>query len=249
MKKLQDKVAIVTGASKRIGASIARHLADEGAAVVVNYASSRADADRVVADITRNGGQAIAVQANVAKQADVDRLFAETKKAFGRLDVLVNNAGVYAFAPLEDVTEDDFRKMFDINVLGVLLASKAAARYFGDAGGSIVNISSLVSTLAPATSAIVSGSKAAVDAVTRALASELGPRNIRVNAISPGTVETEGVHAAGFMESDFLKDSVAKTPLGRLGQPDDIARVAMFLASSDAAWVTGATLLATGGLR
>jgi 3-oxoacyl-[acyl-carrier protein] reductase len=249
MKKLQDKVAIVTGASKGIGASIARHLADEGAAVVVNYASSRADADRVVADITRNGGQAIAVQANVAKQADVDRLFAETKKAFGRLDVLVNNAGVYAFAPLEDVTEDDFRKMFDINVLGVLLASKAAARYFGDAGGSIVNISSLVSTLAPATSAIVSGSKAAVDAVTRALASELGPRNIRVNAISPGTVETEGVHAAGFMESDFLKDSVAKTPLGRLGQPDDIARVAMFLASSDAAWVTGATLLATGGLR
>jgi 3-oxoacyl-[acyl-carrier protein] reductase len=249
MKKLQDKVAIVTGASKGIGASIARHLAGEGAAVVVNYASSRADADRVVVNITRNGGQAIAVQANVAKQADVDRLFAETKKAFGGLDILINNAGVYEFAPLEDVTEEKFHKMFDINVLGVLLASKAAARYFGDAGGSIVNISSLASTLAPATSAVYSGSKAAVDAVTRALASELGARNIRVNAINPGTVETEGVHAAGFMESDFLKDAVAKTPLGRLGQPDDIARVAVFLASSDAGWITGETLLATGGLR
>jgi len=249
MKKLQDKVAIVTGASKGIGASIARHLADEGAAVVVNYASSRAEADRVVAEITRNGGRAIAVQANVAKQADVDRLFAETTKAFGRLDILVNNAGVYAFVPLEDVTEEHFHKQFDTNVLSVLLASKAAARYFRDAGGSIVNISSLASTLAPATSAVYSGSKAAVDAVTRALASELGPRNIRVNAINPGTVETEGVHAAGFMESDFLKDAVAKTPLGRLGQPDDIARVAVFLASSDAAWITGETLLATGGLR
>ena len=249
MKKLQDKVAIVTGASKGIGAAIARHLADEGAAVVVNYASSRAEADRVVAEITRNGGRAIAVQANVTKQADVDRLFAETKKAFGRLDILVNNAGVYAFVPLEDITEDHFRKQFDTNVLSVLLASKTAVRYFDAAGGSIVNISSLASTLAPATSAVYSASKAAVDAVTRALASELGPRKIRVNAINPGTVETEGVHAAGFMESDFLKDAVAKTPLGRLGQPDDIARVAVFLTSPDAAWVTGETVLATGGLR
>ena len=249
MKKLQDKVAIVTGASKGIGASIARHLADAGAAVVVNYASSRADAERVVAEVTHNGGRAIAVQANVANQADIDRLFAETKSAFGRLEILVNNAGVYEFAPLEEVTEEKFRKMFDINVLGVLLASKAAARYFDAAGGTILNISSLASTLAPATSAVYSASKAAVDAVTRALATELGPRNIRVNAINPGTVETEGVHAAGFMESDFLKDAVAKTPLGRLGQPDDVARVAVFLASSDAAWVTGETLLATGGLR
>jgi 3-oxoacyl-[acyl-carrier protein] reductase len=249
MKKVQDKVAIVTGASKDIGASIARHLADAGAAVVVNYASSRAEADRVVADITRNGGRAIAVHANVAEQGDVNRLFAETKKAFGRLDILVNNAGVYEFAPLEDVTEEEFHKTFDINVLGLLLASKAAARAFDAAGGSIVNISSLASTLAPATSAVYSASKAAVDAATRALASELGPRSIRVNAINPGTVETEGVHAAGFMESDFLKDAVAKTPLGRIGHPDDIARVAVFLASSDAAWVTGETLLATGGLR
>jgi 3-oxoacyl-[acyl-carrier protein] reductase len=249
MKKLQDKVAIVTGASKGIGAAIARYLAKEGAAVVVNYASSRAEADRVVTEITRDGGRAIAVQANVAKQADIDRLFAETKKAFGRLDILVNNAGVYAFVPLEDVTEEHFRKQFDTNVLSVLLASKAAVRYFDAAGGSIVNISSLASTLAPPTSSVYSGSKAAVDAVTRALASELGPRNIRVNAINPGTVETEGVHAAGFMESDFLKDAVAKTPLGRLGQPDDIARVAVFLASPDAAWVTGETVLATGGLR
>jgi len=249
MSKLLDKVAIVTGASKGIGASIARQLAGEGAAVVVNYASSRADAERVVGEITRNGGRAIAVQANVAKQADVDRLFAETKKAYGRLDILVNNAGVYELAPLEDVTEEKFRKMFDINVLGVLLASKAAAHAFDAAGGTILNISSLASTLAPPTSAVYSASKAAVDAVTRALASELGPRNIRVNAINPGTVETEGVHAAGFMESDFLKDAVAKTPLGRLGQPGDIARVAVFLVSSDAAWVTGETLLATGGLR
>jgi 3-oxoacyl-[acyl-carrier protein] reductase len=249
MSRLQSKVAIVTGASKGIGASIARQLAAEGAAVVVNYASSKSDAERVVGDITRTGGRAIAVQGDVAKQTDVDRLFAETKKAYGRLDILVNNAGVYEFAPLEEVTEEKFRKMFDINVLGVLLASKAAARAFDAAGGSILNISSLASTLAPPTSAVYSASKAAVDAVTRALASELGPRNIRVNAINPGTVETEGVHAAGFMESDFLKDAVAKTPLGRLGQPDDIARVAVFLVSSDAAWVTGETLLATGGLR
>jgi 3-oxoacyl-[acyl-carrier protein] reductase len=249
MSKLQGKVAIVTGASKGIGASIARQLAAQGAAVVVNYASSRADADRVVGDITHHGGRAIAVQANVAKQTDVDRLFAETKQAFGRLDILVNNAGVYEFAPLEAVTEVNVRKLFDTNVLGVLLASQAAIKHFDGGGGTIVNISSLASTLAPATSAVYSASKAAVDAVTRALASELGPRNIRVNAINPGTVETEGVHAAGFMESDFLKDAVAKTPLGRLGQPDDIARVAVFLASPDAAWVSGETLLATGGLR
>jgi len=249
MSKLKDKIAIVTGASKGIGASIARHLANEGAAVVVNYASSKQDAERVVADITRGGGRAIAVQGNVAKQADVDRLFAETKKAFGRLDILVNNAGVYEFAPLEQVTEESFRKQFDTNVLGVLLASQAAVRHFDADGGSIINISSVASTATPPMSAVYSATKAAVDAVTKALAKELGARNIRVNAINPGTVETEGVHAAGFIGSDFMKDAIAKTPLGRIGQPQDIAPVAVFLASSDGAWVTGETLAVSGGLR
>ena len=241
MGKLQNKVAIVTGASKGIGASIARHLADAGAAVVVNYASSTKDADRVVADIARGGGRAIAVQGNVARQADVDRLFAETKKAFGR--------GVYEFALLEQVTEESFRKQFDTNVLGVLLASQAAVRHFDADGGSIINISSVASTATPPMSAVYSATKAAVDAVTKALAKELGARNIRVNAINPGTVETEGVHAAGFIGSDFMKDAIAKTPLGRIGQPQDIAPVAVFLASSDGAWVTGETLAVSGGLR
>jgi len=249
MGKLQNKVAIVTGASKGIGASIARHLADAGAAVVVNYASSREGAERVVEDITRAGGRAVAVQANVAKQADVDRLFAETKNAFGRLDILVNNAGVYEFAPLEQVTEENFRKQFDTNVLGVLLTSQAAVLHFDADGGSIVNISSVASTATPPTASVYSATKAAVDAVTRSLAKELGARNIRVNAINPGTVETEGVHAAGFIGSDFLKDAIAKTPLGRIGQPQDIAPVAAFLASPDAAWVTGETLVVSGGLR
>jgi 3-oxoacyl-[acyl-carrier protein] reductase len=249
MSKLQNKVAVVTGASKGIGASIARYLASEGAAVVVNYASSKKDADHVVANIERDGGRAIAVQGNVTRQPDVDRLFAETKKAFGRLDILVNNAGIYEFAPLEQVTEENFRKQFDTNVLGVLLASQAAVRYFDSGGGSIVNISSVVSTATPPNAAVYSATKAAVDAVTRALAKELGPRNIRVNAINPGVVETEGVHAAGFIGSDFLKDAIAKTPLGRMGQPQDIAPVAAFLASPDAAWITGETLVTAGGLR
>ena len=249
MSKLRDKVAIVTGASKGIGAAIARHLADAGAAVVVNYASSKEGADRVVADITRNGGKAIAVQANVAKQAEVERLFSEAKKAFGRLDILVNNAGVYEFVPLEDVTEEHFHKQFDLNVLGLLLASKAAVMHFGAAGGSIINISSVASTMAPANASVYSATKAAVDAVTRSLAKELGPRNIRVNAINPGMVETEGVHAAGLVESDFRKQLEAQTPLGRIGQPQDVAPVAVFLASTDAAWVTGETLLIAGGLR
>src|SRR5262245_44518965 len=250
MKKLQDKVAIVTGASEGTGASIARHLADEGAAVVVNYASSRADADRVVADITRAGGRAIAVQANVVKRADVDRLFAETKKTFGRLDILVNNAGIYEFAPLEAVTEDNFHKQFDINVLGGLLASQAALRYFDDAGGSIINLSSTATSLTPPSSVVYTATKAAVEAVTRTLAKELGPRNIRVNAITPGGVETEGVHAAGVMQSDLGKQLVALTPLGgRIGQPQDVAPVAVFLASSDAAWITGETLRVAGGQR
>ncbi|HEY3098986.1 MAG TPA: glucose 1-dehydrogenase [Methylomirabilota bacterium] len=249
MSKLQNKVAIVTGASKGIGASIARHLADAGAAVVVNYASSREGAERVVGEITRNGGRAIAVQGSVAKQGDVDRLFAETKKAFGRLDILVNNAGVYEFAPLEEVTEEIFRKQFDTNVLGVLLASKAAVRHFDGDGGSIINISSVASTSTPPMTSVYSATKAAVDAVTKALAKELGARNIRVNAINPGTVETEGVHAAGFIGSDFMKDAIAKTPLGRIGQPQDIAPVAVFLASPDGAWITGETLVTSGGLR
>jgi 3-oxoacyl-[acyl-carrier protein] reductase len=249
MSKLKGKVAIVTGASKGIGAAIAKHLAAEGAAVAVNYASSKEGADRVVAEITHNGGEAIAVQANVARQPDIDRLFSETKKAFGRLDILVNNAGIYEFSPLEDVTEEHFHTQFDLNVLGLVLASKAAVRHFDAAGGSIINISSGVSTMTPPNASVYSATKAAVDAVTRSLAKELGPRNIRVNSINPGMVETEGVHAAGFAESDFRKQVEAQTPLGRIGQPQDIAPVAVFLASSDAAWITGETLLVAGGLR
>jgi 3-oxoacyl-[acyl-carrier protein] reductase len=249
MKKLQDKVAIVTGASKGIGASIARHLAAEGAAVVVNYASSASDAARVVGEITRSGGRAIAVQANVASKADVERLFAETKKAFGRLDILVNNAGIYQFAPLEDVTEANIHKLFDTNVVGLLLASQTALQYFDAAGGSIINIGSVAGTATPPMGSVYNATKAAVDAITRTLAKELGPRNVRVNALNPGTVETEGVHAAGFIGSDFLKEAVAKTPLGRLGQPQDIAPAAVFLASSDAAWITGETLRVAGGLQ
>ena len=249
MSKLKDKVAIVTGASKGIGASIAKHLAAEGAAVVVNYASSKTDADRVVGEITRDGGQAVAVQADLAKPADVTRLFAEAKRAFGRVDVLVNNAGVYEFSPLEDVTEEHFHKQFDLNVLGVLFASKEAAAHFEGKGGSIVNISSGASTLTPPNASVYSATKAAVDAVTRSLAKELGPRNIRVNAINPGMVDTEGVRAAGIDESDFRKEIEARTPLGRIGQPHDIAPAAVFLASDDARWITGETLLVGGGLH
>jgi 3-oxoacyl-[acyl-carrier protein] reductase len=249
MSTLKGKVAIVTGGSKGIGAAIAEHLAAAGVAVVVNYASSKEGADHVVAEITRQGGRAVAVQANVAKQADVERLFSETKQAFGRLDILVNNAGVYEFRPIEGVTEEHFRRHFDLNVLGVLLASKEAARHFDAAGGSIINISSAASTLAPPNASVYTATKAAVDAVTRSLAKELGPRNIRVNAINPGAVDTEGVRAGGFAGSDFLKELEARTPLGRIGQPDDIAPAAVFLASSDAAWITGETLLVAGGLR
>jgi 3-oxoacyl-[acyl-carrier protein] reductase len=249
MSKLVDKVAIVTGASKGIGAAIAKQLAAEGAAVVVNYASGKADAERVVAEITNKGGKAIAVQANVAKQGDIDRLFSDTKKAFGRLDVLVNNAGIYEFAPIEQVTETHFHKQFDTNVLGLILASQAAVKYFDGGGGSIVNISSLASTATPANTAVYSATKAAVDAVTRALAKELGPRNIRVNAINPGGVNTEGVRAAGLDAGDFAKDVAARTPLGgRFGEPDDIAPAAVFLASEDSHWITGETLLVSGGL-
>jgi 3-oxoacyl-[acyl-carrier protein] reductase len=248
-KKLEGKVAVVTGASKGIGAAIAKHLAAEGASVVVNYSSSKEGADRVVAEIVKDGGKAIAVGANVAKKPEIERLFAETKKVFGRVDILVNNAGVYEFRPIEDVTEEQFHKMFNLNVLGLILTSQEAAKHFGSTGGSIINISSLASTLAPANASVYSATKAAVDAVTKSLATELGPRKIRVNSINPGLVETEGVHAGGFMEGDFRKYFESQTPLGRIGQPKDIAPAAVFLASSDSAWITGETLHTTGGLR
>ena len=247
--KLAGKVAVVTGASKGIGAAIAKNLAAEGAAVVVNYASSKAGADKVVSDITSAGGKAVAVQGDVAKKADIERLFAETKKAFGALDILVNNAGIYEFAPLENVTEEFFHKQFNLNVLGPILAAQAAVKLIGPAGGSIINISSVVSTLGFPNASVYGGTKGAVDAITRSLAKELGPRGIRVNAINPGMVETEGVHAAGIAESDFRRQTEASTPLGRIGQPQDIAPAAVYLASSDSAWVTGETLYITGGLR
>jgi 3-oxoacyl-[acyl-carrier protein] reductase len=248
-QRLTGKVAVVTGASKGIGAAIARHLADEGAAVVVNYASSKQGADRVVAEITGKGGRAVAVQADVSRPADVQRLFAETKRAFGRLDVLVNNAGVYEFAPLEEVTPAHFHKQFDLNVLGLLLTTQEAVRHFGPSGGSIINLSSVVSTAALPNAAVYSATKAAVDAVTRSLAAELGPRRIRVNAINPGLVETEGTQGAGISESDFRKQLEAQTPLGRIGQPSDIGPAAVFLASEEAGWITGETLHIAGGYR
>jgi 3-oxoacyl-[acyl-carrier protein] reductase len=249
MSKLAGKVAVVTGASKGIGAGIAKRLAADGAAVVVNYASSREGADRVVAKITAEGGKAIAVQADVAKADDVQRLFAEAKRAFGRLDVLVNNAGVYQFAPLEAITEDAFHQQFNTNVLGLLLTTQEAVKHFGAEGGSVINIGSAASRTAPPTTAIYTATKGAVDAVTHVLAKELGPRKIRVNSINPGGVETEGTHAAGVIGSDFEKQMVAQTPLGRMGQPEDIAAVAAFLASADSAWLTGEVILASGGLR
>src|SRR5947207_1952347 len=248
-RKLEGKVAIVTGASKGIGASIALHLAAEGAAVVVNYSSSKEGADRITGEINGNGGKAIAVQANLAREPDVRRLFAETKKAFGRLDILINNAGVYEFWPLEKVTPEHFHKQFDLNVLGLILASQEAAKHFGANGGSIVNVSSLASTASPPGASVYSATKAAVDAVTRSLATELGPRKIRVNSINPGMVETEGVHAAGFAESDFRKQYEAQASLGRIGQPRDIAPAAVFLASDDSSWLTGETFFITGGYR
>ena len=245
--KLAGKVAVITGASKGIGAAIAKALAVEGAAVVVNYASSRAGADKVVAEITGNGGKAVAVQADVAKKPDIERLFAETKKAFGALDILVNNAGIYEFLPLEQITEDHFHKQFNVNVLGQILATQEAVKHFGSTGGSIINISSVASTSAPAGGSVYSATKAAVDAVTKSLAKELGPRKIRLNTINPGMVETEGLHSAGMVESDFRKQIEAQTPLGRIGQPDDIAPAVVFLASPDAGWITGQSLRVSGG--
>src|SRR6266403_350680 len=248
MGKLANQVAVVTGASKGIGAGIALALAGEGAAVVVNYASSKEGADRVVAEIAGKGGKAVAVQADLAKPADVTRLFAETKKAFGTLDILVNNAGIYEFAPLEAITAEHFHKQYDLNVLGLLLTTQEAVKHFGASGGSIVNISSVAATSAPPSASVYSGTKAAVVAITKSLAQELGPRKIRVNAVSPGMVETEGWHAAGIADSDFRKVTEAQTPLGRIGQTNDIAPAVVFLASADSAWTTGETLFISGGL-
>jgi 3-oxoacyl-[acyl-carrier protein] reductase len=248
-KKLDGKVAVVTGASKGIGAGIAKHLAAEGAAVVVNYSSSKSGADKVVDEITKRGGKAMAVQADVAKKKDIDRLFAETKKTFGRLDILVNNAGVFEFLPLEQVTEEHFHRHFDINVLGLLLAIQEATKYFGPEGGSVINISSSASVSAPAVASVYSATKAAVDTITKSLAKELGPRKIRVNAINPGMVETEGVREGGFLGSDFQKMFEAQSALGRIGQPGDIAPAVVFLASPDAGWITGETLIISGGYR
>ncbi|HMP82232.1 MAG TPA: glucose 1-dehydrogenase [Verrucomicrobiota bacterium] len=246
--KLAGKVAVVTGASKGIGAEIAKQMATHGASVVVNYSSSKSGADKVVASIVSAGGKAVAVQADMAKKADIERLFAETKKAFGQLDILVNNAGIYEFAPLEDVTEELFHKQFNLNVLGLILASQAAVKQFAS-GGSIINISSVVSTTAFPNTSVYSGTKGAVDSITRSLAKELGPRGIRVNAINPGMVETEGTHSAGIAESEMRKQVEAMTPLGRIGKPHDIAGAAVFLASSESSWITGETLVISGGNR
>lgn len=249
MSKLAGKVAIVTGASKGIGAGVAKGLGAAGAAVVVNYASSKEGADRVVAEITGKGGKAIAVQGDVSKAADVKRLFAETKKAFGPPDVLVNNAGVFEFEPLEAVTEAEFHREFNTNVLGPILTIQEAVKHFGAEGGSVINISSVASANPVANSAVYAATKGAVDSITRGLAKELGPRKIRVNAIAPGGVETEGTHRIGVIGSDFEKQIVAETPLGRFGQPEDIARVAVFLASDDSGWLTGERITASGGYR
>jgi 3-oxoacyl-[acyl-carrier protein] reductase len=249
MGKLSGKVAVVTGASKGIGAGIAKALGAAGASVVVNYASDKAGADKTVAEIAKAGGQAIAVGASVAKSAEIDKLFAETKKAFGKLDILVNNAGVYSFAPLEAITEEEINRIYGTNVTGLLLTTKAAVALFPQEGGSVINIGSVVSELTPPSSAVYTSSKGAVDTITRVLAKELGPKKIRVNAVNPGFTITEGTHSAGLADSDFEKNAVSETPLGRPGRPDDIADVVAFIASDDARWVTGALLQAGGGLR
>jgi 3-oxoacyl-[acyl-carrier protein] reductase len=248
MSKLTGKVAVVTGASKGIGAAIAKSLAAEGASVIVNYASSKAGADAVVSAITAAGGKAVAVGGDVSKAAEAQALIEAAIKNFGRLDILVNNSGVYEFSPIEAVTEEQFHKIFNINVLGLLLTTQAAVPHLRE-GGSIINIGSVVSSLTPPNSTVYTGTKGAVDAISGVLAKELGVRKIRVNSINPGMVETEGVHAAGFIGSDFEKGAIAQTPLGRIGQVDDIATVATFLASNDAKWITGELVRAGGGLR
>ena len=248
-RKLAGKVAIVTGASKGIGAEIAKQLAAEGAAVIVNYASSRAGADAVVKDIVAKDGKAIAVQADVAKKADVTRLFAETKKAFGRVDILVNNAGVYEFVPLAEVTEESFHRQYNTNVLGLLLATQEAAKQIGNDGGSIINISSVAARATPPTSSVYAGTKGAVDAITQVLAKELGPRRIRVNAVNPGMVETEGARAVGAVGGEFEQNYVKQVSLGRIGQPADVAPAVVFLASEDSSWITGENFYIAGGYR
>ena len=247
--KLNGKVAVVTGASKGIGAGIAKEFGEAGAAVIVNYASSKTDADKVVNEITKRGGKAVAVQGSVTKKDDVEKLFAAAEKAFGKLDILVNNAGVYEFVPLEDVTEQQFHKMFDTNVLGMLLATQEALKHFNAEGGSIINIGSLASSLTPPTAVVYNATKGAVDAITRTLAKELGARKIRVNSINPGMVITEGAVAGGYTEGEMRNTFESMTPLGRVGETDDIAPAAVFFASDDSKWVTGETLLIAGGLR
>ena len=249
MKKLANKVAVITGASKGIGAGIAKSLAAAGASVVVNYSSAKAGADKVVDEIVANGGKAIAIQGNVSKEEDVTRLFAETAKAFGAVDILVNNAGVYKFGAIEQINAEDFHTQFDTNVLGLLLTTQGALKNFNEDGGRIINIGSVVSNIAPVGSSIYTATKGAVDAITHVLAKELGPKKIRVNSINPGMVETEGTHTAGFIGSDFQAETERTAPLGRIGQPEDIALVAVFLASEDSRWLTGETLLAGGGVR
>jgi 3-oxoacyl-[acyl-carrier protein] reductase len=246
-KKLAGKVAVVTGASKGIGASIAKHLAEEGASVVVNYASSKSGADKVVNEIKAEGGKAVAVQGDMSKKSDIERLFSETKKTYGQLDVLVNNAGIYEFAPLEQITEEHFHKHFNLNVLGLILATQEAAKYFSSSG-SVINVSSVVGLNPLPGAAVYSATKAAVDAVTKSLSKELGPKKIRVNSINPGMIETEGVHASGLLDG-FKPQVETQTPLGRIGQPQDVATVATFLASADSGWISGETFSVAGGYR
>jgi len=249
MRKLANKIAVITGASKGIGAGIAKSLAAAGASVVVNYASAKAGADKVVEEITAAGGKAIAIQGNVTIAADLARLFEETNATLGPVDILVNNAGVYQFGAIEEITAEDFHRQFDTNVLGLLLSTQAALKHFNAAGGSIINIGSVVSSITPVASSVYTATKAAVSSITHVLAKELGGKKIRVNSINPGMVETEGTHTAGFIGSDFEKAAIASTPLGRGGKPDDIADIAVFLASEDSRWLTGEILLASGGVR
>jgi len=249
MSRLERKVAVVTGASKGIGASIAEHLAAEGASVVVNYASSKSGAEAVVARIREKGGNAVAIQADVSKAEDIKRLFSQAKEAYGALDILVNNAGIYEFSPLASVTAEHFHKQFNLNVLGLLLSTQEAVKHFGPAGGSVINISSIVGQMPVQNASVYSATKAAVDALTVALSQELGPKKIRVNSLNPGMVETEGLHAGGLAEGDFRKMLESQTPLGRIAQPADIGRAAVFFASDEAGWVTGQTLILSGGQR